>query len=237
MTHKKLPHNHGHGSLELNMHMPNHQTFEVIAELFKLMSDSNRIRIFLLLSHCEECVVNISELMQMSSPAVSHHLRILKTAGLIVSRRDGKEVYYTAAETTRAKVLHTMIEETAELACPAEAVFKPHTAADSSARTIEQIHRLLTEDLKKRHTIDELSARFHINKTTLKQTFKSVYGMPVAAYMKEYRIKKAMELLLESNSSIAEISEKIGYENQSKFTQAFKEITGILPKDFRKNKI
>ena len=45
------------------------------------------------ISGCEECVLNISAMLEMSSPAVSHHLRPLKNSGLIVSRREGKEVY------------------------------------------------------------------------------------------------------------------------------------------------
>lgn len=56
--------------------------------------------------------------MDMSSPAVSHHLRLLKTSGLIESRRDGKEMYYSAAKTDAAKSLHRIIEKIAHLTCP-----------------------------------------------------------------------------------------------------------------------
>ena len=52
--------------------------------------------------------------------------------------------------------------------------------------------------------------------------------------MKQYRIKQAMQYLDESDRSIAEIAALVGYENQSKFTQAFKKVTGMLPKDYRK---
>ena len=58
----------------------------------------------------------------MSSPAVSHHLKQLKAAGLIVSRREGKEVYYRAADTPQVQLLHHMIEHLMELACPNEFV-------------------------------------------------------------------------------------------------------------------
>ena len=57
----------------------------------------------------------------MTSPAVSHHLRQLKSSGLIVSRRNGKEVYYKAAGTEQAQVLHHMIEKMVEISCPSAA--------------------------------------------------------------------------------------------------------------------
>ncbi|MBR6931950.1 MAG: helix-turn-helix transcriptional regulator, partial [Bacteroidales bacterium] len=49
----------------------------------------NPIRIFWILCHYEECVVNIAAMMNMSSPATAHHLRLLKESGLIVSRKEG----------------------------------------------------------------------------------------------------------------------------------------------------
>ncbi|MBP3403239.1 MAG: winged helix-turn-helix transcriptional regulator [Alphaproteobacteria bacterium] len=113
-----LPHNHGQ-LIEHNFdHMPETKDFQAVSEIFKQLDDSSRMRIFWLLCHCEECVINISALMEMSSPAVSHHLKQLKTGGLITSRREGKEVYYKAAETKQAALLHQMIEKLVEISCP-----------------------------------------------------------------------------------------------------------------------
>ncbi len=92
--------------------------FQIIADIFKQLGDTTRIRIFFLLCHYEECVINISSLLDMSSPAVSHHLRPLKNSGLIVSRREGKEVYYRGADTPQSRLLHQMIEQVMEIACP-----------------------------------------------------------------------------------------------------------------------
>ena len=114
----QLPHSHDGNSEKLFGHMPAPEEFTASADLFKLMSDGTRIKLFWLLCHCEECLLDLSAMMEMSSPALSHHLKLLRACGLIVSRRDGKEVYYRAADTRQAEALHHMIEEIAELACP-----------------------------------------------------------------------------------------------------------------------
>ena len=118
MTNGRLPHDHGQEMEQRLEEMPSTEDFQTVADIFKQLGDGSRIRIFWLLCHCEECVINISALVDMSSPAVSHHLRQLKAAGLITRRRDGKEVYYKAAETDRAQLLHHMIEDLVEIACP-----------------------------------------------------------------------------------------------------------------------
>ncbi len=115
-----LPHHHGDEckTAQLKEHLNAIENFQTVANVFKQLSDPSRVRIFWLLCHCEQCVVNISSLVDMSSPAVSHHLRQLKDNGLIVSRREGKEVYYRAASTEQAQLLHLMIERAMAITCP-----------------------------------------------------------------------------------------------------------------------
>ncbi len=115
-----LPHYHGEGEATalIQEQINRVNNFQVVADIFKQLDDTTRIRIFWLLCHCEECVINISAMLDMSSPAVSHHLRPLKNSGLIVSRREGKEVYYRAADTPQSRLLHQMIEQVMEISCP-----------------------------------------------------------------------------------------------------------------------
>ena len=118
MQERFLPFDHGQ-QIEYQLDaMPKEEDFQIVSDLFKLLCDRSRVRIFWLLCHCEQCVINLSSIVGMSSPAVSHHLRQLKNSGLIVSRREGKEVYYRAADTEQAQLLHHMIEKMVEIACP-----------------------------------------------------------------------------------------------------------------------
>ncbi len=102
------------------------------------------------------------------------------------------------------------------------------------AELMKTIHEYLTQNLDRRITIDALSQKYLVNTSTLKEVFKGVYGQPIASYMKEYRIRHAMELLRTTDSSIADIARQIGYESQSKFSSAFREYAGVLPTEYRK---
>ena len=116
-----LPHYHGEEPSHTKVMralLDHTATFTRLADIFRQLGDARRIRIFWLLCHCEECVVNIAAMLNMSSPAVSHHLRTLRDSGLLMTRRDGKEVYYRAADNQEAELLHHMIEKLVEISCP-----------------------------------------------------------------------------------------------------------------------
>ena len=96
------------------------------------------------------------------------------------------------------------------------------------------IHKRLISNLQERPTIEELSKEYLINTATLKDTFKGVYGQPIGTYMKVYRMKQAAALLRQTQATIAEIASQVGYENQSKFATAFRDVMKIAPAEYRK---
>ncbi len=98
--------------------MPPPEEFQQLSDLLRQLGDGSRLRLFWLLCHCEECVINLSAMMGMSSPAVSHHLKQLRGSSLIVSRRDGKEVYYKAADNLQVRLLHRLVEQLFAITCP-----------------------------------------------------------------------------------------------------------------------
>ncbi|UTR13336.1 metalloregulator ArsR/SmtB family transcription factor [Salipaludibacillus sp. LMS25] len=80
------------------MNMVNSQSLTDYAQLFKLMNDENRLKILLYLNEKELCVCNIIDLLDMSQPAVSQHLKRLRDASLIKMRSHGQWKFYSLNE-------------------------------------------------------------------------------------------------------------------------------------------
>jgi len=231
------------------------ERFHAIADVFKQLGDTSRIQIYWLLCHCEKCVSDIASMLDMSSPAVSHHLKQLKDGGLVTSQRTGKEVYYRASSRTHSLLLHQIIEQVMHIACPnlqslPEGLDHSHSECSpescchinySSAdrndlTTINEIHSMLVEHLDRHWTIEELAKTYLMNPTTLKTRFRNTYGISIAAHIRQHRMEEAARLLTQTSLNIGDIALKVGYESQSKFTSAFKKHFGILPKDYRNEK-
>jgi DNA-binding transcriptional ArsR family regulator len=66
-----------------------------LSDVFKVLGDHTRVRILNALTFSELCVCDIASLLEMSSSAVSHQLRILRSAKIVRFRKDGKNVYYS----------------------------------------------------------------------------------------------------------------------------------------------
>ena len=104
----------------------------------------------------------------------------------------------------------------------------------TQADTVRAIRAYLVEHLDQRITLPELSARFDIPLTTMKQTFKTVYGDTIGVYIQSYRMQKAMWLLQETNQTITDIAGQVGYQNASKFSEVFRQFAGATPSEYRK---
>ena len=84
--------------MSIKCNLPDETEMADLAELFKVFGDSTRIRILFCLYDEERSVTEIAEILNMTTSAVSHQLKILKTNKLIDSRRDGKQIFYFLAD-------------------------------------------------------------------------------------------------------------------------------------------
>lgn len=74
---------------------PNEEETQRVAEVFKMFGDPTRVRILTALLQQERCVFELSDLLDLSQSAVSHQLRLLRSAHLVKNRREGKLIYYS----------------------------------------------------------------------------------------------------------------------------------------------
>lgn len=105
----------------------------------------------------------------------------------------------------------------------------------SQVNKIKQIKQFLAQHIEQHFTLEELSKRFDISITAVNSCFKAVYGMPVYAFMRTYRMQVAASMLLKSQDNVTVIAGKVGYENSSKFAGAFKAVMHISPSAYRKS--
>ncbi len=95
------------------MSITNDQAIE-IAEMFRLMGDASRLKIVLMCLGEPKCVSDIARATELSPSLVSHHLRLLRAARMLRAERQGKQVFYTAADAHVRSVISDMIDHVRE---------------------------------------------------------------------------------------------------------------------------
>ena len=91
----------------------------------------------------------------------------------------------------------------------------------------------LTQNMDRRITTSELARQFGISESSLKAAFKGVFGVPIFSYMRYCRMQTAADMLINTKLTITEIAGQLGYNNESKFSAAFREIIGESPAKYR----
>ena len=114
------------------------------------------------------------------------------------------------------------------------AVCRPQQfSADISKRT-QEVYQYIIENPFSKDTIQDLAYMFGLADSSLKRCFKSIAGTSIGAFIKTKRMEAAADMLVsEPTLSIGEIGSVAGYENQSKFSAAFKSVMGVTPQAYR----
>lgn len=105
---------------------------------------------------------------------------------------------------------------------------------DPISFTIQRAKSLVHEFYNQGITLDEIAAKLNVTPEYLGTQFHKEMGINFSSYIKNFRIKKAKELLIGTHLKLYEIADKAGYGDPKYFSQVFKETTGFLPTDYRK---
>ena len=100
---------------------------------------------------------------------------------------------------------------------------------------IRHARDILVMDLEKPPRLSALAQLVGINEKKLKVGFRQVFDTSVFAYLREYRLQRAFELLQQGENNVTEAAFAVGYQSLSHFSQAFRERFGMLPKQFLTN--
>ena len=101
-------------SIQIQDKIPVEEEVYELADLFKIFSDSTRIKILCILFESEMCVYDLSSILNMSQSAVSHQLRLLKQSKLVKHRREGKIIFYSLSDDHIRKIIDNGLEHIQE---------------------------------------------------------------------------------------------------------------------------
>ncbi|MBQ7308128.1 MAG: winged helix-turn-helix transcriptional regulator [Clostridia bacterium] len=83
---------------EIYYYMPQEKTIRQLTDFFSVFSDMTRLKILICLAVSELCVNDIANILRMNQTTISHQLKILRDNGALVTRRDGKVIYYSISD-------------------------------------------------------------------------------------------------------------------------------------------
>ena len=94
--------------------MPDMKVLYELSDFFKVMGDSTRIQLLWALEESEMCVGDLAVLLNMTKSAVSHQLKVLRTAKLVRAQKKGKNVYYALSDRHVYTILKMALEHVCE---------------------------------------------------------------------------------------------------------------------------
>lgn len=108
------------------------------------------------------------------------------------------------------------------------------SSKDGETEIVTMAKDIINKNLQNSPSVKELACSLNISLYKLQEGFKNVTGYTVYEYIQKLKIEKAKHLLKNTNMSIIEIANEVGYENPSKFANLFKRYNNITPLKYRK---
>lgn len=109
-----------------------------------------------------------------------------------------------------------------------------HRADAGRPDWVKQINELMQDRWNEQISLQELSTVTGIHPVTISKQFARYFGCTFGEYMRKLKLKHALILMKDANASLTSIAYECGFVDQTHFGRSFKQLTGLLPKEYRK---
>lgn len=140
-----------------------------------------------------------------------------------------KEILQRVLDTVTMDQLEATMEEILHHLTKTEQIQNPNYSL-----TIVKALKLIRDHFQQGINREEIAQKLHITPEYLSMLFYKEVGQSFTAYLKNYRINKAKELLINGDIKIYEVAEQVGYPDSKYFCRVFKEVTGVPPGEYQK---
>ena len=133
-------------------------------------------------------------------------------------------------ESKATEIMALMLEEEAAVQ---QGEFRASISQRDRRDRIHHAREILLKDLKKSPTLEALARQAGMCEYNLKRDFKEVFGTTVYGYLRDRRMEKAQQLLLDGQMKVTAIARAVGYDSPTSFNAAFKRKCGVSPKAYQ----
>ena len=217
--------------------------------LFRTLADPTRRAIFeRLCRDGEQTVAALTARAGVSQPAVSKHLRVLKQAGLVRDRHEGRQTQYSAqlgalsplTDWARqlAKFSESRLDELENPTAEDEPANETSVEAASShdpalLRRLLRAKDRMDAASHEEWPIARLARASGVSEAHFARSFRQAFGVPPHRYLLTRRLERATALLRDTDLSVTEIAFQTGWESLGTFGRTFRDVTGASPSDLR----
>ena len=113
---------------------------------------------------------------------------------------------------------------------------KQQNLSKSEEKVLESVRQAIEQNVLNPPEVSQLCKIAAMGQTKLRESFKSIYGVPIGTYIRQVKMRYALLLLVKPDLTIGNIAEHLGYANASKFAAAFRKVYGQSPEEYRNQK-
>ncbi len=140
-----------------------------------------------------------------------------------------------AAQPGYEAVCHNLLQIILLLLLRREAVILHPVVPGPKSRECSLVRRYIDSHFKENLTLEQLASMASLSKYYLAHAFQKEYGLSPIRYLTRRRIQESRFLLAETDHSLTHIARVLGFSSLSYFSQAFRRIEGVSPKEYRQN--